>query len=1167
MTIDSNDIKLYNSENMTDTDQSGGYMGNTTVDCASPMNNLFGNITRIDRLYGRIQLRKVWIKVDSDNTDVYGGSHFVVKLPPDDENVSIILFNTDDNAQIKGGAGGMQEVLESYTIDSGIPYGDAVSAYPTNAGDEKMIFKASEIERYKEFVVTYDGNVIQQWKIVSEQINTLSVSVGDIVVIVDGVKTEFRQINKVETIIDDITYNEGRVHRIIYKAIYFSDTLEYAHDAGKTLNQTTINPSWKCYGHIKLGQDASPFDTVLRVDTSKVRLIPTILNNIVIEDYAPFPLASVIDNYWIDKLNKYVNGILQPWYSDSLLVSEGQTNYNKIMEYGPIKVGTLVIKVRVNNKWEQLQDDGTGTIDGYGTGTIDLDTDLVSINLDNAPDIGTHLIYEYQSEVGFTEQENIPCGNPGNLPIPLDFGMSSINPGSILLKVSLTSGGPYNVIDNGNGVLQWDKRTIIGPGDDQGSNYDNRTYNLYKTYYHKDTFFVPDTQVPGQYTKAPRVYSGSNGYDYVVVLQKGDQIDGQSFGYWVEQIRGMYYDSVNDKQFVFGTSQSTTEEWGVIVRDGTAGVWSHIDLKNASGWVAGEWADVRGAAQVNGRIVLVSRENKVMYSDDYSNWTVSAQIFGYTLGGAAEGTDENGDDVIIVWTLNTSILYYSSDGQTYTAKNTGITGDITGVSCNKSNNTWMLTTTNNEVLRSTDGGKTWSTLLSKIIDSIPDWGSVTTANFGPVFNNGQKTFVVPVKSANNYPTTAKVGIVLYTNDNGETWLVEQVFSPFYSNIDLGVRSGAYSPDGIFSFSGTYGINGSFVASNVTDMSGFPDVAGDFNYTLGTGNLTSTDGTDVISSIIAEYFSIPRTTKNFSVVLAGDNLVLNTFLAKAKKATDLSDIQIEEVGGVLTGDGNGFLDKENGYAIISFNDSVAVDSFLVDYIYGGYTYPIDYDQINTGKFPPDGMVPAFKKDDLAILNDGVNVEAVIIQSVYHDRIIIANQLSNSFSAANTTISNAIVKGDLQASYDTWFTQQTWDGSTYSDTQIGNPADGTYDHVTYPVIVTNHGAEDGKWAIEITSVIDTDTFVVSVNNEHLGVVQAGITVGDGGANIAITNPNTGAVYFTLSNAGWGIGWQVGNIIRFNTIEAGAPLWIARVINARASDTTDDSSVFEIRGDVAS
>ena len=92
MAIVAGDIKVYESEKMNEDSDAGGRITATEITCGAA-NNLFPNISRIDRLRGRTQFRKVYPKVISTpGTDTYSGSHFIVKEIPCDDNVSITLF-------------------------------------------------------------------------------------------------------------------------------------------------------------------------------------------------------------------------------------------------------------------------------------------------------------------------------------------------------------------------------------------------------------------------------------------------------------------------------------------------------------------------------------------------------------------------------------------------------------------------------------------------------------------------------------------------------------------------------------------------------------------------------------------------------------------------------------------------------------------------------------------------------------------------------------------------------------------------------------------------------------------------------------------------------------------------------------------------------------------
>ena len=48
-------------------------------------------------------------------------------------------------------------------------------------------------------------------------------------------------------------------------------------------------------------------------------------------------------------------------------------------------------------------------------------------------------------------------------------------------------------------------------------------------------------------------------------------------------------------------------------------------------------------------------------------------------------------------------------------------------------------------------------------------------------------------------------------------------------------------------------------------------------------------------------------------------------------------------------------------------------------------------------------------------------------------------------------------------------------------------------------------------------------------------------------------------------WGSGWAAGNVLRFNTTGANAPVWAARAVLPSAPSSTPDSLTIAVRGDV--
>jgi len=82
---------------------------------------------------------------------------------------------------------------------------------------------------------------------------------------------------------------------------------------------------------------------------------------------------------------------------------------------------------------------------------------------------------------------------------------------------------------------------------------------------------------------------------------------------------------------------------------------------------------------------------------------------------------------------------------------------------------------------------------------------------------------------------------------------------------------------------------------------------------------------------------------------------------------------------------------------------------------------------------------------------------------------------------------------------------------------------------------------------------------VIGENTGQIATGTTSVD----CIVNSPLTGLPYFNIRAAGWGSGWATGNQLRFNTIGANAPIWIARTILGGAT-LDGDAFTVEVRGD---
>lgn len=110
MPITAADIKLIESERMTDTTDGGG---RRTARAIPDGDDIFPKVSRLDAVYGRVNLRKVFGTVDTANVDTYAGAHAIVTDPPDNSRISVCLFSTASDFDQRTEA---KDRVESYVV-------------------------------------------------------------------------------------------------------------------------------------------------------------------------------------------------------------------------------------------------------------------------------------------------------------------------------------------------------------------------------------------------------------------------------------------------------------------------------------------------------------------------------------------------------------------------------------------------------------------------------------------------------------------------------------------------------------------------------------------------------------------------------------------------------------------------------------------------------------------------------------------------------------------------------------------------------------------------------------------------------------------------------------------------------------------------------------------
>jgi len=1184
------EVNLYKSVNQTDTPSGGGRMGSTMVNCGA-MNNLFGDITRMDRLTGRVQLRKVWMRIDDDTDDMYGGSHVCLSIMPDDPSVSIIMFDTDDWDDLRSD---IKTRIEAYTVDSGVSAGTATTLYPITPNALVFTVKIKEVDIYQSYIEYGEAaysHIVQQWEGTSTSW-TFDVNVGDTIKI-GGATPEYVQVKRIEDMTETNINEHNQQRNSTYRNVFVVSAFQLNHIAGLTFTKTKPDVAWRCYGTVPLGTNVVIGDVVLPVVSTKTRVCPVIEGFSEIEEYNPLPVSQLVPYEYVPELHTNVYGIVRSYFSEWIPVVKNQIVYVYQVEFPGITTNSCVISVRNNKNWYEIRDNGFGVLIGNGSGTVDYDEGIVTIVIppELAPDDNTHIFVKYKTTVGFEEVNDVVCGPLQDYTIPIDLSGTKIVPGTILLELT-TSYGVFRIRDNGVGGLSSDRNLFTSASPYYSadmvtvSNQMFRSNEYYYQYLYSAGTFYEYTSTDGVSPWEGTLVSAAGGTGgYLPLNQFAYSIcDNGTWQIGLQVLGLAYIGSGGDtaKKLYYRDGVSVGPYWNECTwsgsGDATVDVVSvcHVEetgLQNDVGLAFMSYVAFARTKtdcfwhSTNGTTFALLPLPALQMNVSFVTFIKAHDETNDTYYGAFMLSNATGSVIKFLFRNNIGNIVLSSSVPA------PLGGNITALDGRTGNNyAWASYYTG----PTGNGAIARCGITARIAPANPNFPLFHSywVNFQP------RLTPVPTASGRGMGVACdKNGHICYASgwghatllhnyyfsaDGGNTWYCIQATDRIY----LTANQVAYNPNtNPPTFVGAIFHSGSIERGSVSfNIISYPfEQVGTIDYDTGIGELT--DGYPLTESPVARFYYKQRSSKKIGILLSGvRELQVNSLEVWALKEGATETVTISEVGGVIVGDGTMTINHEAAYALVEFDDDLTLDTIKCKF--GSLTFTRVNDlELDGDRFPIDGMVPAFYPNDVVVVRDGTNADMGVVMAVTDDNIVIANPLSHDFLASNTIITNAVVKGDLQATYNTFFTQQSWDGTTWSDTQSGPPADGAYTEAGN-IIMVDRGSEKTRWVVIVTNVIVDLDYVIDVESEDHGIVVSGISAGTGHGATIVNNPNfTGpdGPYLTINEAFWGAGWQTGNIIRFNTEEAGAPFWIARVINAESSGVTADSTTVEIRGDI--
>ena len=423
--ISKDEIKLMSSEVLADTEDGGGQMtSNEIVD--GNVNNLFPDISRLDRTYGRVSLRKAYLSIQTEDRATYYGAHVALTEQATDPLVGTALFTTEDWFDTRDNC---KDRIESY-LTKGPQYLCALLGNHYQGTKSIMMFGHTGLA---------------------------APEIGDVLVISDDSNEQYVRVMDAALESQAFVDSNG--------GIYYKDVVSIEIGTGlnadftgttpeKSISFTTLSTSIyttvvadasKYYGVSSLAEDAGSGDLSLRIDSMYASIVPSSKSQTAVTDFgAGMTLPAMLD---IDAEERTLSASLN-------LNAETVIGYDIMPGSLSFSGGGVSI---TDNGDGSVKDTVSGATVGsliYGNGTLTLDGTLGSGAVSGTYTFTPSLEYDLPTCTGSIA---IDTNNRGFV-----YVFNCIpSPKAGTLRVDyLTEGKWYTMSDNGNGALSGSDSTI-----------------------------------------------------------------------------------------------------------------------------------------------------------------------------------------------------------------------------------------------------------------------------------------------------------------------------------------------------------------------------------------------------------------------------------------------------------------------------------------------------------------------------------------------------------------------------------------------------------------------------------------------------------------------------------------------------------------------------------
>ncbi len=187
MAIETKNLVLYKSERLSDTEDGGGkYSGQMIEDGQS--NNLFNDVSELDRTMGDVSLRKLFPAVTTNDTDLLMGATVFISENPKDPNVSALLFSTKSWIDERKSA---QNRIENYLAKGGQAAESLLDTHYAGMKTLQVAMFLSEVESSVGstlVLVSKEGQALQH----EQYVRITKVEIRIAKMVIDGKEVEYK---------------------------------------------------------------------------------------------------------------------------------------------------------------------------------------------------------------------------------------------------------------------------------------------------------------------------------------------------------------------------------------------------------------------------------------------------------------------------------------------------------------------------------------------------------------------------------------------------------------------------------------------------------------------------------------------------------------------------------------------------------------------------------------------------------------------------------------------------------------------------------------------------------------------------------------------------------------------------------------------------------------